>query len=296
MFQRILLSNLAFVVCIGSFVPSPGVAAGADQVGLTVTVRNSVNQVEPKTSKILEGDDVIRDEVVQTLQDSGAKFVLKDSTNLVLGPNSRLKLDKTVFSDQRSLGEIAIRLTAGSFRFITGQSAKEAYAISTPLATIGIRGTIIDARHEATQDTVRLNEGQARVCLPPPNNSRCLALVNVGDSVVISSNGDMRLVPSSPDSWSFDSACNGMCGAMNFAQALDVVTTGSLGGAGGGGGGGGTQSGAPMGGGANTGSLAFSSTAIPNTSFGLTTGGVGLGGGGFSSFGTNSFSSNSPTK
>ena len=276
MLKRFFLSSLSFVLFIGCFAPSRSL--GADQVGLTVTVRNDVNQVEPKISKILQGDDVIRDELVQTLQDSGAKFVLKDNTNLVLGPNSKLRIDKAVFSDQHSISEIAIRLTTGSFRFITGASPKESYAISTPLATIGVRGTIIDARHEATQDTVRLNEGQARVCLPPPNNATCRELVNPGDAVIVSSNGNMRFEPNSPDF--FAANCNGMCSPMSFAQAEDVVTTGSLGGAGGGGGGG-TQTGPPSGG-ANTGSLALSSTPGTRAFSGLLTGGSGVSGGGFS--------------
>ena len=87
---------------------SPVLAASADQIGLAAAVRNDISQVEPKITKISAGDDVVRDEVVQTLEDSGAKIVLKDSTNLVLGPRSKLKLDKAVFSDEKSVGEIII--------------------------------------------------------------------------------------------------------------------------------------------------------------------------------------------
>jgi hypothetical protein len=257
--KRFALSSLSFVLLISCFAPSRGLAA-ADQVGLTVLVRNDVNQVEPKTSKIFQGDDVIRDELVQTLQDSGAKFVLKDNTNLVLGPNSKLRIDKAVFSDNHSISEIAIKLTTGSFRFITGASPKESYAISTPLATIGVRGTVIDARHEATQDTVRLNEGQARVCLRPPRDSTCGTLQNPGDAIIISANGNMQFVANSDDFFSSVAAWAG--NAMSYSQAEDSVTTGSLSG-GAAGGGGGTQNGPPSGG-SNTGGLALSTT--PTTS------------------------------
>jgi hypothetical protein len=279
--KRFAFSSLSFVLFIGCFAPSSGLAA--DQVGLTVTVRNDVNQVEPKTSKILQGDDVIRDELVQTLQDSGAKFVLKDNTNLVLGPNSKLRIDKAVFSDNHSISEIAIRLTTGSFRFITGASPKESYAISTPLATIGVRGTTIDARHEATRDIVRLNEGRARVCLQPPRDSTCGELQNPGDAIIISANGNMQFVANSDDFFSSD--CNGMCSPMSFAQAEDTLTTGSLaGGAAGGGGGTGTP---PPTGGPNNGGLAFSTTPT-RTPFSSLLTGSGLSGGGFSQAATNS--------
>lgn len=54
-------------------------AAGAEQIGLAVVVRNNVSRLEPTVANILQGDDVVRDEVVQTFNDSSAKIVLKDS-------------------------------------------------------------------------------------------------------------------------------------------------------------------------------------------------------------------------
>ena len=199
-------------------------------------MRNDVSQVEPSASKILQGDDVIRDEVVATSTDSNAKFVLKDSTNLMLGPNSRLKLDRAVFSDQQGVGDIAIKLALGSFRFITGHSAKESYAITTPLATMGVRGTILDFHVERLKNTVVLREGASRVCA----GGNCVELTKPGDTAVVTANGariNIQVQPSSD--WSFDSACNGMCSPMSFAEAQDSLTTGSIGSPGGGGGGGG---------------------------------------------------------
>ena len=54
---------------------------------------------------------------------------MADSTNLSLGPNSTLKLDRTVFDDAHSYRDISIRLTTGAFRFVTGNSDKAAYKI-----------------------------------------------------------------------------------------------------------------------------------------------------------------------
>jgi FecR-like protein len=217
-----------------SIVLAPPVQAASDQIGLAAVVRNSVSEIEPNKAKILQGDSVFKDEVVATEDDSSAKFVLKDSTNLMLGPGSRLKLDHAVFSDEKSVGDILIKLTLGSFRFITGHSAKEAYVITTPIATMGVRGTTLDFLIEQTQNTVVLKEGQSRVCA----GGRCVELTKPGDTAIVKSYGtriDIDLQPSS--SWSFDSACNGMCSPMSFAEAEDALTTGSIGGAGGGGGG-----------------------------------------------------------
>lgn len=248
--------------------------AATDQIGLAAVVRNNVSQVEPSVSKILQGDDIVRDEVVQTLTDSTAKFVLKDSTNLMLGPNSRLKLDRAVFSGDQGLGDIAIKLSLGAFRFVTGYSAKESYAITTPLATMGVRGTMLDLLIERSKNTVVLKDGQSRVCA----GGRCVELVKLGDTAVVTANGariDIELQPSS--SWSFDSACNGMCTPISFAEAENSLTTGSIGAGGAGGGGGGpTAANALPGGGGGGDALPGTQNAGKNTAPGLLTG-SGLG-------------------
>ncbi|MGY0572678.1 FecR family protein [Bradyrhizobium sp. RDM12] len=218
--------------------PSPALAA-AERIGLAAIVRNDVSQIEPSSAKIVKGDDVIRDEVVATSADSNAKFVLKDSTNLMLGPNSRMKLDHAVFSDQQGVGDIAIKLTLGSFRFITGLSAKESYAITTPLATLGVRGTTLDLNLELLKNTVVLKDGASRVCA----GGNCVELTKVGGAAVITATGTRINIEFQPSTtWSFDAACNGMCSPMSFAEAENSLTTGSIGGAGGGGGGGGPTS------------------------------------------------------
>ena len=91
--------------------------------------------------------------------DSATRLVMADSTNLSLGRQATIKLDRTVFNDEHSYREIAIRLTSGAFRFVTGHSEKTAYKITTPLATIGVRGTILDILSQRGRTIVVLQEG-----------------------------------------------------------------------------------------------------------------------------------------
>src|SRR5436305_6606388 len=111
-----------------------------ERIGRAAVIRNDVSQISPRVMKISTGDEIFRDETVRTAADSDAKFVLRDDTNLSLGPGSTLKLDRAVFSGEASAGAIAVKLTSGAFRFVTGNSSKESYKIVTPLATIGVRG------------------------------------------------------------------------------------------------------------------------------------------------------------
>ena len=137
-----LLATLASIVTAGWVVVSP--ANAQERIGLASAVRNDVSEIAPRATKINSGDDVVRDEVVRTSADSDAKIVFRDDTNLSIGPSATLKLDRVVFSGETTYKDIALRLTTGTFRFVTGHSDKQAYSIRTPLAVIGIRGTILD--------------------------------------------------------------------------------------------------------------------------------------------------------
>jgi FecR protein len=222
--MRILAVAAAVVLSIPNLISET--EAASSQIGLAVTVKNDVSKIEPSFSKVLSGDDIYRDEVVRTMNESAAKFVLRDSTNLIVGPNSTLKLDRAVFSDEKNVGDIALKLTAGSFRFITGSSRKESYSITTPIATMGVRGTTLDMLIEQFKNTVVLKDGQSRVCAA----GKCIELMKVGDTAVITLiAGKTNIALESVSTWSFDGSCSGMCSAISFAEAENNLTTGSIG-------------------------------------------------------------------
>ena len=127
------------------------------RVGEAAVIKNEVVRVQgPAASQINVGDSVLRDEIVRTGLDSAARLVMADSTNLSLGPSATIRLDRTVFDDEHSYRDIAIRLTTGAFRFVTGHSEKTAYKITTPIATIGVRGTTLDILSQRGKTTVVL--------------------------------------------------------------------------------------------------------------------------------------------
>src|SRR5215475_1754223 len=150
-------------------------AQAPSRVGEAAVVQNEVIRVSGSGgTQINVGDAVLRNETVRTGASSATRLVMIDSTNLSLGANSSLRLDRTVFNDEHSYRDIAIRLTTGAFRFVTGHSDKNAYKITTPLATIGVRGTILDILSERNKSTVVLQEGAGVVCTL---NLQCLQLI-----------------------------------------------------------------------------------------------------------------------
>jgi hypothetical protein len=196
-------------------------ASAQTRVGQAAVIKNQVHRVTGSaTSQISVGDSVLRDEVVRTGADSAARLVMADSTNLSLGPNASITLDRTVFNDEHSYREIAIRLATGAFRFVTGHSAKSAYKITTSLATIGVRGTILDVLKQKHKMTVVLQEGQSTVCT---GDGQCVELLLPGETAVIASvDGKVTIQKLNTPPWTFASNCAaaaGLCTVTNFADA-----------------------------------------------------------------------------
>jgi hypothetical protein len=210
----------AFVFCAAANVAVARAYAQAPaRIGEAAVVHNEVVNVTT-TNQISVGDGVLRDETVRTGADSAARFVMADSTNLSLGANASLRLDRTVFNDEHSYKDIAVRLTSGAFRFVTGHSEKTAYKITTPLATIGVRGTILDILSQRASSTIVLQEGAASVCTL---NLQCIQLTQPGDTAIITlTNGRATIKKSGNPPWTFASTCAaaaGICTVTDFADA-----------------------------------------------------------------------------
>jgi hypothetical protein len=196
-------------------------------VGEAAVIQNEVVRVTGSATsrQINVGDSVVRDEIVRTGLASAARLVMADSTNLSLGPSATIKLDRTVFNDEHSYREIAIRLTTGAFRFVTGHSAKAAYKITTALATIGVRGTKLDLLVQRGRTTVVLQDGASRVCTTA---GQCVDLTQPGDTAIITSEGGkVTIQKTNTPPWTFAANCAaaaGLCAVTQFADATPAVT------------------------------------------------------------------------
>jgi len=217
------------VVCFSVLCLAAGLAANpADaqtRVGEAAVVQNEVVRVGASAStQINVGDGLLRDEIVSTGLASAARLVMADNTNLSLGPSATVKLDRTVFNDEHSYREIAVRLTTGAFRFVTGNSEKTAYKITTPLASVGVRGTILDILSQKGKTTVVLQEGGSTVCTL---SYQCIQLTQPGDTAIITSTGGRTTIKRTNNSpWTFAATCSaaaGLCTVTQFADATPPV-------------------------------------------------------------------------
>ena len=158
---------MAIALLVGGLF-SVGAVEGApaqQSIGSTAVVQNQVSRkLAGASGPLAVGDSVYRNEVVKTGVDSTAKLVFLDSTNLAVGPTSRIVLDRFVYAGDPSAEKVAVGLAKGVFRFTTGNLDKKAYTITTPTAAIGVRGTVLDIGIRSAETRVTLVEGLALVC------------------------------------------------------------------------------------------------------------------------------------
>jgi FecR protein len=142
-----------------------------EKIGGAQTVVNTVDGSLPTGNQmpVVQGDNVFLNEAVRSGADSRAKLVLNDNTNVTVGPESTVKLDDFVYSGPKSSGTIALNMSKGTLRFITGDASKRSYTIWTPTAAIGVRGTNLLIQASDTETKVVNEEGTAIVCFRKRN-------------------------------------------------------------------------------------------------------------------------------
>src|SRR5207248_10832168 len=111
-------------------------------VGKTAAV-NQESTVEGRTLEI--GASVIHKERIKTGARGSVQLLFIDRTTLSLGPNSDLVINEYVFDPSKNTGKMTVALSKGAMRFIGGQITHASSAtVTTPSASIGIRGGLVD--------------------------------------------------------------------------------------------------------------------------------------------------------
>ncbi len=156
---------------IGGFWPVGQAAAEAGKAVAVVQSATVTGRSGRQTLKV--GMPVSLGDRIKTDTRGQAQLLFTDDTKLVVGPNSSLVIESYLLSSGSTVNKFAVKALGGSFRFITGKSAKSAYAIKTPAATIGIRGTSFDLTVGRSGDaSIVVFTGEAEIC----GNGGCVRL------------------------------------------------------------------------------------------------------------------------
>ncbi|MEE9375429.1 MAG: FecR domain-containing protein [Rhizobiaceae bacterium] len=123
-------------------------ALAAPVVGTSSAVRGKVFVSTSGAERKAKVRDAIKlqDKVV-TKDDSALQILLLDRSTFTVGQNCEMVIDKFVYDPSSSSGQISAKVAKGAFRFMSGRIGKNNptnASVSTPSATIGIRGTFFE--------------------------------------------------------------------------------------------------------------------------------------------------------
>ncbi|WGM40740.1 FecR family protein [Caulobacter sp. NIBR1757] len=123
-------------------------ATAQEQVGVNAAVRNQVQQksgAAPLRPAVVRAPVKLGDQYV-TGPASQVQVLLRDRSTFTVGANARMTVDRFVAAAPNSPGGMSASVARGAFRFASGKTSRgpSRQAITTPVASIGVRGTIVE--------------------------------------------------------------------------------------------------------------------------------------------------------
>lgn len=195
--MKYLVRKTIVFAAVAALTLQPVLAQAQVAVGNANKIVSSVRGVlQSNTRNLVRQDDVHSNEVVNTGANSAARFIFRDNTILSVGASSSVTLDKFVFDSNANNSSVALSMSRGVMRFVTGNLPKNVYSIRTPTAVIGIRGTTLVVTVAANGLTnVSVIEGSVSVSAAGTTTT-----VNSGYSTSVSPGGPPTPPTASPPS------------------------------------------------------------------------------------------------
>jgi len=143
--QRISTTLMAAVALASLAVPG----SCDTKIGVNAAIRNSVQEKVAGEAAlrpaVLRGPVHLGDAIVSGEQ-SALQMLLLDQSVFTVGANARVTVDRFVYDPDRRASDVAASVATGAFRFISGRFLAGAgrNAITTPVAEIGVRGTVLE--------------------------------------------------------------------------------------------------------------------------------------------------------
>jgi len=179
---RLIAGALGRAVLVAALVAIPVPAAWPGVAGRVDSVSGPVTAGEGTQARILHAADPVNEgDLLVTDANSWALLEMVDGATITLRPQTRLRVDRYMYAEsQPSAGSSLLYLFQGAFRAVTGAiglNNPRGYRISTPTATVGIRGT--------DHETAHYPPGM----VDPGNEPGTYDKVNAGETVIRTAQG-----------------------------------------------------------------------------------------------------------
>ena len=157
MSRSVVAIALALPFWMGALAPQAfAQQAGDGRVGTAAAVRGTVQLAAlgpaPTTiarqvgTVVTSGSPLFLGDAIESGPGAGLQILLADETVFTIGPDAQLTIDEFVYSPAGGAGRLTATVARGAFRMISGKVAAagpDAMRVRTPVATIGIRGTMV---------------------------------------------------------------------------------------------------------------------------------------------------------
>ena len=147
---------------LGAVPSGPQIGQVAELTGRAFATRADGTRVELST-----GDPLFQGDVVETAGgDSAMRMIFADQTTFSLGSDARLALDEFTFNPADNSGTVGLSMLKGVFIFTSGIVAKtdpSQMTVTTPVALIGIRGTVVTGSLDDTGGQFTVIDGAISV-------------------------------------------------------------------------------------------------------------------------------------
>ncbi|MFC1722736.1 FecR domain-containing protein [Nanoarchaeota archaeon] len=159
------------------------------QIGAVAAVTGEVTVIHANgsTEKLSSGKSIYHDDKI-IIGSGKMQVMLLDETVFSMGSNTDLVLDEFVYDpNDKSIGDIAVSMSKGVFRFVTGKVARKKptlMKIKLPGGWIGIRGTDFVVSHEESISSLHLHEGEVAI-----NTETEVKILSAGKSVTFDETG-----------------------------------------------------------------------------------------------------------
>lgn len=175
--RAILRRGRPLAACAAAcFVASP-ILAQTNAVGINAAIRNKVeirSAATKKTNPAVLKASVFLNDQVSTGPAGQLQILLRDRTTFTVGANARVAVDRFVYDPAANSRSTGISVAHGAFRFMSGRALGKPtgpVTVRTPVATIGIRGTIFEgvvgedakkiAEHEPAVGKIKSDDDEA---------------------------------------------------------------------------------------------------------------------------------------
>lgn len=178
-------------------------AIAADIAGRIIMARGDVQAISEngEIRKVKRRDSIFSHEVIKTGAASRVQIRFIDNALLALKENSELNIKAYVYNEVNEKdNQVLMELVAGGFRTLTGKIGKgnkEAYKVETPVASIGIRGTLYDV--QISLNKIYAGVWKGGIALDTKQGSFDLGTDANFDFAEISSSGDFTGLLTPPD-------------------------------------------------------------------------------------------------